>query len=213
MQRSGYKRINQFGTKIQSEAANPLTYCINDTISRGFLHGGNAMIYGQNSSQCQSFLSEYCAQGWDEACEFASRNTRIYMPNDLPNANIGGRPYNLKGLSAGEILVRNTAATKYLVSMGNCVPKLEAFDPSNASSPMIQTWKSYTGVNDCIPLYAVNPDTIDDDVVMDKVLTKPTIALDILLNIYNNHKRADMLDALDGTKIGAFFKGNPSLFE
>ena len=78
---------------------------------------------------------------------------------------------------------------------------------------MIQFWVSETGTNDCVPLYAVNPQTIDDDVVMDKILNKPIIALDILINIYNNHKRMNMLEPLKNTKIGKFFSDNKHLFK
>ena len=48
----------------------PLTYCLNDTMDRGFLHGGHADTFGQHSRNCQLFMSEYCAEQWDEICEF-----------------------------------------------------------------------------------------------------------------------------------------------
>lgn len=214
MQRNSYRNINKVGGKaFMSEVSNPLTYCINDTMSQRFLHGSNASIYGQNSRQCQSFLSDYCSQHWDSACEIASKNSRIFYPNDLANANISGRTYNFKGLTSGESLIRNTAAKKYLISLGNCIPKYEPFDPTVANSPMIQFWVSETGTNDCVPLYAVNAKTIDEDVVMNKILDKPSIALDILINIYNNHKRMNMLEELKNTRIGRFFESNPTIFK
>ena len=213
MQRNAYRNINKLGKNFHSEVSNPLTYCINNTLSQRFLHGGNSDIYGQDSRPCQSFLSDYCAQEWDTACEIASKNSRVFFPNDLSNGNISGRTYGFKGQTSGEVLIRNTAAKKYLISLGNCVPKYEPFDPTVADSPMIQFWVSETGTNDCVPLYAVNPQTIDDDVVMDKILNKPIIALDILINIYNNHKRMNMLEPLKNTKIGKFFSDNKHLFK
>ena len=213
MQRNNYRKIQNFGANINSEVTSPLTYCINDTMSQKFEHGSSgAMIYGQNSKQCQAFLGEYCAQNWDEVCEYASMNSRKYFPDNLKTSSIGGRPYNLLGLTAGEMVVRNTAAVKYLISMGNCVPKFEPFDPTVANSPMIQTWVSNTGTYDCIPVYAVDATTIDNDVVMDKILTKPNIALDILINIYNNMQRAGLIESLANTKLGKFYTGNPTIF-
>ena len=216
MKRSNYRNIDKFGNtpnnNFYSDAANPLTYCINDTISKGFLHGGNSYKYGQNSKPCQAFLSDYCSQGWDGVCEFASKNTRMYDPNNLANANIMGNIYNFKGLTNGDVLIRNTAAKKYLVSLGNCIPRYEPFDPLVANSPMISYWDSGEGQNDCIPLYAVDPKTIDNDIVMDKVLAKPTIAIDILINIYNNMKASNMLDDLKNTKLGNYFRSNPQIF-
>jgi hypothetical protein len=216
MQRSNYRNINNFGNtpsnKFSSSVSNPLTYCINDTMSKGFLHGGNAYKYGQNSKECQAFLSDYCAQGWDGVCEFASKNNRKYDPNNLANANISGNIYNFEGLTSGDVLIRNTAAKKYLISLGNCIPRYEPFDPTVADSPMIQYWDSGEGQNNCIPLYAVDPKVIDDDIVMNKLLEKPTLAIDILINIYNNMKRMGMLDELNNTKIGKYFVSNPQIF-
>lgn len=213
MNRYNYRSINKFGQNFKSDASNPLTYSINDTISQKFTHGGNSAIYGQNSKPAQAFLGEYCSQHWDGACEIASQNTNKFFPNNVIFGNIDDRPYNFKGLTSGENVIRNTAANKYLVSMGNCFPKFEPFDPLVADSPMIKTWVSGTGVNDCIPVYNVNKDMIDSDVVMDKILAKPTIALDILINIYNTRKRLKTLGELAGTKLGNFFMSNPKIFK
>ena len=212
-----YRNINKFGNtpdnNFYSDAANPLTYCINDTISKGFLHGGNAYKYGQNSKPCQAFLSEYCAQEWDGVCEFASKNTRIFDPNNLSNANIMGNIYNFKGLTNGDVLIRNTAAKKYMVSLGNCNLRYEPFDPTVANSPMISYVDCGGCQGPCIPLYFVDPSTIDNDIVMDKLLSKPTIAIDILINIYNNMKASGMLNTLQNTKLGNYYRSNPQIFK
>jgi len=215
MQRNSYRNINKFGTKVNdSEVISPLTYCINDTADRMFLHGGNSVIYGQNSKPCQSFLSEYCAQNWDDACEYASNNKEMYFPNDLVTSNIDGFTYSPGRMSAGDILIRNTATEKYLVSMGNCMPKYEPFDPTVANSPMIKYWipNEYGANGNCIPIYSVNPKTIDNDIVMNKILAKPNIALDILINIYNNFKRNNALNELQNTNLGKFFMMNSNVF-
>ena len=57
-----------------------------------------------------------------------------------------------------------------------------------------------------------NPKTIDNDIVMDKILAKPQIAIDILINIYNNMKASNMIDDLKNTKLGNYFSSNPQIF-
>jgi len=59
-----------------------------------------------------------------------------------------------------------------------------------------------------VPVYAVRPEEVDADPVMDKLINKPEIAPEILLGIYNTMKVTDRLSQLDGTKLGYFFKNN-----
>jgi hypothetical protein len=59
--------------------------------------------------------------------------------------------------------------------------------------------------NKCIPIYGVDPKTIDNDPVMNKVLAQPWIAMDILVNIYNHASRSGELQNLTGTKLYKFF--------
>ena len=213
MQRNNYRNINKFGENMHSEMSSPTTYCLNDTLSKNFLHGGNSYVYGQNSKFCQRFWGEYCSQEWDGLCEVASQNKNNTFPDNTIYSNVNDRPYNYKGLSAGDVVIRNTAANKYLISMGNCYPKYEPFDPTVADSPMVKRWVSHTGQNNCVPIYGVNPHTVDNEVVMDKLLANPKIGLDILINIHNTHKRMYGSTAhLKETKLGKFFASNPKIF-
>lgn len=214
MQRNIYKNIKDFGNTPENknlESNNPLSYCLNWTLDQQFLHGGNSYIYGQYSKPCQAYLSDYCAEGWDGFCETASKNVNISFPNQLElKRNLtSGIPSggSAVGMTAGDILVRNTAAKKYLVSMeGNCVQKFQPFDPTVASSPMISYWESEFGADHaCVPYYAVNPADIDNDPVMNKLLEKPSIAFDILVNIYRTMKSNGTLSSLSNTKIGKYF--------
>lgn len=209
MNRSTYRPISQFGSNAYSPVNNPLTYCLNNNMDQMFLHGSSSYNLGQHSKPCQSFLSDYCADKWDGFCEVASSNTSTEYPNNIKSYT-GLDDTILKSMNAGQALVRNTASKKYLKSMGNCKRKYEPFDPTVASSPMISYWvsdnSSYTG--DCVPVYAVDPTTIDNDVVMDKILSKPIIAIDILVNIYNTMKREGTISGLKGTKLGNFYANN-----
>ena len=213
MQRNIYKNIKDFGNTPENknlESNNPLSYCLNWTLDQQFLHGGNSYIYGQYSKPCQAYLSDYCAEGWDAFCETASKNVNISFPNQLElkrNLSSGISAGSAIGMKAGDILVRNTAAKKYLVAMeGNCVQKFQPFDPTVADSPMISYWESEFGADyACVPYYAVDPATIDSDPVMDKILEKPSIAFDILINIYKTMKNKGTLSALKNTKLGKYF--------
>lgn len=203
MKRSNYRNIKEFGQNMNSlEVDNPLSYCLNWTIDQQFNHGGNSYIYGQYSKPCQSYFSDYCAEKWDGFCEVASKNTNISFPN-----NIEDNCQQLSRMTAGDLLIRNTAAKKYLIEMsGDCVQRFEPFDPTVANSPMISYWGPSVCGGVCIPTYAVIPEGIDNDIVMNKILDNPVIAIDILLNIYETMKKNGTIDKLVGTKLGRFYQ-------
>ena len=166
MNNYSYKSVSDFGSNEYSPINNPLTYCIGNNMDQRFLHGGNADAYGNSSRQCQLFMSDYCASGWDDFCEIESKNTNRSYPSHIQGCIDIGESC---GGTAGESLIANTASRKYLLKMHNAHENYEPFDPTVANSPMIRYW-----VNDCgrygVPEYAVDPEKIDQDVVMDKIL-------------------------------------------
>jgi hypothetical protein len=197
---SQYVCISNFGEGAADDPMNnPLTYCVGSMLDIDFNHTLGD-LYGQNSKPCQEFMSDYCANEWNGVCEFASQNTRTRFPNQ-----IGTAPCNI--LTSGEILVRNTASKKYLIAMSaNCQKQYRPFDPTVASSPLISYWvPDDTSDGQCVAIYDVNPSTIDTDPVMNRVLQKPEIAMDILLNIYNTCNRNHTLGRLHNTKLARFF--------
>lgn len=204
MSANSYKQLSNFGSNAHSAVNNPLTYCVNDTLDQRFLHGSHSDTLGQHSRSCQLFMSEYCANKWDGFCEVASKNVSNRYPNNAERCTFSGGSTNL---TAGEILIRNTAARKYLVKMHNATKKYEPFDATVPTSPMISYWVSdncnYSNAG--VPEYAVNPKTIDGDIVMNKILVNPGIAMDILINIYNTMKRYGTLTQLKGTRLGNFY--------
>lgn len=215
-----YSSISKFGKMAQpSPVNNPLTYCINNTLDNKFLHGATGDMHlisgGQGCRQCQLFLSDYCAQGWDNYCELASQNLNSRYPSamDIPNCGVLPQGYNKAiCLTEGEVLVRNTASRKYLVKMIQGEERWEPFDPTVAESPMIRYWVPMDGPTSMTPVYAVNPSTIDDDEVMNKILIKPRIAIDILANIYLTMTRNGTISQLNNTKLGNFFNNNKNIF-
>ena len=191
--KNSYKSVSDFGLTEVSIANHPLTYCLGNSMDQRFLHGGNPTLYGSKSGQCQNFMSDYCASEWDNFCEVESKNQEKSLVS--------------KNHNAGELLIANTAARKYLINMHNAIEKHEPFDPTVANSPMIRYW-----VSDCggpkIAEYAVDPLTIDNDILMDKLLENPKIAVHILINIYNTMKRLGTLSELKETKLGMFYNSH-----
>jgi hypothetical protein len=216
---NSYKKIINFGPTIKSDVANPLTYCVNNTLDGQFIHGSNGYLYGQNSDKCQMFMSDYCALKWDGNCELASMNQNKSFPNNIQTCDTNYGVACL-GLTAGDVLIQNTAMKKYMVDDFNCEWKYEPFDPTVANSPLVR-YKDSTaggcGCNDgnatCVSVYEVDPSKIDEDPVMNRILQKPLVAITVLINIYNTMKRKGTLDSLNGTKLGNFYKINKSYFE
>lgn len=211
---SNYKCISNFGPSIVNDPnTNPLSYCLLQTVDSGFMHGGiGTTMSGKHSANCQAFMSSYCANKWDDVCEFVSKDTSQIYPNTQQRcATCNGAEYG--NINAGDILIANTAERKYLTQMGgNCSIKWQPFDPTVASSPYISTWQggcNSQGNGGCVPVYEVDPKTINDDPVMQKILAKPSIARNLLVNIYNTAVRKGTFNDLKGTDIYKLFISKP----
>ena len=194
-----YKLISNFGPCVQNSSENPLNYCLVSSLNSSFNNGatGNT-ICRANGANCQAFMSDYCSQnGWDDICEVASKSQVTGTPNVLQTC--------VEPLTTGEILIANTATKKYLSQIGGCSIKYEPFDPTVAGSPMISFFQT-NGNQTCVPVYEVDPKTIDSDPVMNKVLDKPVIAWSMLVNMYNTAVRKNTIDDLKGTRLYNFFQ-------
>jgi hypothetical protein len=221
--RNNYSNIKDFGCNVQTPANDPLTYCLGSTMDQKFAHGSSAdNITGQSSRNCQMYLADYCSQGWDQFCEFASQNKNISFPNSLDG--LGFNTVGCGGLNAGEVLILNSARRKYLNSMGSCQKVWEPFDLNVPNSPMISYYVQGGSCGDtscsgscgfnssCIPTYAVDIATVgnlDTDPIMNKILDQPGKYPDFVINMYNTMKRMGTLQYLEGTRLGNYFSTNP----
>lgn len=211
---SNYKRISNFYPYIANDQnSNPLSYCLSQTTNSGFMHGGiGKTMCGKNSANCQAFMSSYCANKWDDVCEFESNDRSRIYPNTQQLCGHDSE-VECKNMNAGDVLIVNTAARKYITQMrGECSLKFQPFDPTVSSSPLISMWEggcNSQGNNGCVPVYEVDPKKIDDDPVMQKILAKPSIAWGILVNIYNTAVRKGTLKNLHGTNINKLFMSKP----
>lgn len=216
---SCYASISEFGASNDA-TSNPLSICAVSGLDAGFNSKIGSSMLNPNGAQCQAFMPQYCATvGWDGVCEYKSHDMQRSYPNTQqnclgPNGSCMGSGIGTQ-LTNGQMLVRNTAAEKYLTYMSeNCRREYQPFDPTDANSPLISKWVAAgdqcnggncDGVGKCIPIYDVNPKHIDNDPVMNKILNQPWIAMDILVNIFNNRKRNLTLHELNHTKLGQYF--------
>jgi len=216
-----YSSINNFGSCLATQQSNPLSYCAVSGLDSGFNHQLGLTLLSPDSAQCQSFMGTYCGNNWDDICEYQSKNTNIVFPNTMQQCGtISG---SCSGqITKGQILIRNAAMEKYLMFMsGNCRPEYAPFDPTVANSPLIRKWVAggpaggpvpgcangnCNAPSACVPIYGIrDPKNLDNDPVMNKILMQPQIAMDILVNIYNNARSNNTLKDLANTRLGRFF--------
>lgn len=201
---SNYRQFKNFGFKDTDPANAPLARCTLNLLDAGFQAGGTSRTYGRDSRNCQLYMSQRCAANWDKFCELESNN-----PDVRYSDNVAGDGIDMR-LNAGEILIRDTASEKYLTGMINGVRKMIPFDPVDAQSPKLTTWVSPNGLP-MVPVYSVNPASVDSDPVLAKLLAKPSIAPDILVGLYRSAKKDGNLEGFNGTLLGEWFRVNANL--
>jgi hypothetical protein len=225
---NNYSYIDEFAPNINNAySTDPLSYCVPDYLDSQFLHGGIGRTFGKYNMKCQEFMSARCAKEWDGVCEAASKDPETVFPNMARNMQLqvqGQGQY--QGFTAGENLIRDTAFKKYKTRSANCNLKCEPFDPTVPNSPLVCFESSDAcAFNDgrnsvcsgnvqngpCISEYSIKEEQIaglDNDPVMNKLLSNPQLAPTLLEGIYNTMKRQGRLGKLQGTKLGHFYSMN-----
>lgn len=201
---SNYKQILDFGSN--SEINNPLTYCMNINMNHKFLHGSSSNNYGQYSIHCQNFLSDYCSEKWDDFCQVASEDTKFVE--------------SCSGLTAGETLIKDTAEKKYIVDILGCKKIQRPFDPNVAASPLITYWVSKEdesllyneNKNFGTPVYNIDINNIDNDIIISYLVEKPYIAPRVLIGLYKSIKQKNELQKISQTHLGKFYQQNSNIF-
>tara|TARA_Y100000389_G_scaffold203129_1_gene250568 strand:+ start:12396 stop:13070 length:675 start_codon:yes stop_codon:yes gene_type:complete len=211
-----YVKISNFGKgAAYAPMNNPLTYGMTGGMDNSFMHGSDRI--DSNSREFQVYAAEYCSKKFDQFCEVMANNgTTQYYPNLVHTGSTQstspGQNWCEKPVTAGDVLVLNTARTKYLKQMRNGVANRTPFDPTVAASPMITTW---TGEY-LIPEYHIpQGHDLANDQVMHRLLNKPLMSLPLLANIHKNMHRSGRLAELNNTKLGMFYdnlKKNASQF-
>ena len=201
-----YANIRNFSNiQDQNPEHRALAMCLSDTLDRKFKYGGEVGANsGPRNQQCQSFMAQRCADKWDGFCEYYYQQ---YGPNGTAMNRTAWpspvwRPWEEKyglnlQLSLGDQLLRDAAERKFC-KLINCNATVQPLDPMDPNSVRVTTYSDYTG---CVPVCTVNPKTIDDDPVMNRILDNPTVAAGTVINICNTSKNQGI--NLSGTKIGA----------
>lgn len=201
---NNYISITHLGNIKPTVNENPLSYCLAHNMDNNFAHSSD--MHGPESKKCQVVLADHCAKNWDGICEARFRdqgNGHIATHKHLINPN------NHHAKTPGDVLLQNVAHKKYRTNWEHAVHQLEPFDHLVANSPMI----AIETRNIEHPQYMVNPDGIDYDPVMNKLLNNPSVGMHILANIYHNMKKENKLAHLIGTRLGEFFEMNKDYFD
>jgi hypothetical protein len=198
---SSYVYLKTFGDHPPSANNDPLSYFIGSQVDSRFQHG-NYQRLDATSPQAGAYMAQRCsAQGdsWDGYCEYfyqtngpQNSNRQLY-----PNQLFGDTAYTLQTsqLSPGDQLVKNASNLRFC-SFDGCEKKCEPFDPMDPNSPIITQY-----VGQCLPIAnRIDPATIDNDPLMNKVLLNPRINPELLINACNTSRRNGV--NLKGTKLG-----------
>ena len=219
-----YTTISNFGAGSQnnedpSDAGNPLTYCLVDSMSVQFMNGPTSSRYSPRCKECQSFMRLRCAgkydkkETWDKYCKFYYENNKhLYTSPTEGSLNLASVNVNMPvQLSFGEQLLHNAVEEKYLFYPYRKVD-YEPFDPNVPNSPYISS--SCNGI--CNASYSdyvvkIEKKGLDKDPLMNELLKNPKAAYDVLARIHDASKKKKV--NISGTKLKKWIDSNKKLLE
>lgn len=178
---STYAKIGNFGTNMRKNQSINSDYVYTE-LGDPFLHGNTFNPMGRESRR---LMIDKCALSWTEDCDHFSRPwIRDYLI-DQKDGTIT--------TSQGD-LIKQAAIRRFCVPL-DCRSTQQLVDPTTIGSP------SYTVFNTpCQMECVVDPQTIDLDPLMNRVLERPLDNAMLLMNICNTAKRKGV--DLTGTKVG-----------
>lgn len=192
-----YAKYQNFATSLSRDMrTNPTDWSIQDNIDTAFRIGSTYQFYGPQSDSSQAYMAEKCSKRWDNSCEFLS-NDRTFIKSNTGKIHSKGFHCICQGETIGDALVENSAERAFC-DLSHCMQYTENFNPLDNTSAMIKTYVCNEDVV-CRP-----PKNPDDSILLNKVLDRPDMHLDLLLNMYRNsrHHREQYKD----TRIGELFK-------
>lgn len=209
-EKGDYTNIQCFGSAgcgDDNDINNPLTYILPNELDSNFLHGSGAGLYDRYSKNGQIFAADYCANNWNGVCDLLSLDQQ-YAANSFPLAKgFGGTSAHVY---SGDILIGNTCRTKYLLQVLDkygqtpVKPIISPYNPIQSDGYNISYYP-----DGCVPVYGIkDPKNLDNDPVMQRLLSRPMLAPDVLVNIFNTHTRMGKMKDLLGTNLYKFFKSN-----
>jgi hypothetical protein len=200
-----YVPISKFGTKLNRiQTLDPVAASVYSDIDASFDKGELAIRYGPRHRTSQLYMAERCAKNWDGACEFLSRNDdNNSVCNQGRVASALFRTLNPPGSETiGDILVENTAVRRFC-DLSSCAISAEPYNPNDPDSAWVKSY-GCCGTTQCLPV-CMPPDDSDADIVMNKVLDKPQLHMDLLVNMYKNVNKTGTREKYVNTRVGRVF--------
>lgn len=193
LRQSAYANYQQLAPALPADLkTNPTTWSLLDNVDSSFDIGTQYKSYGPQSQASQAYMAEKCSKQWDASCEFLSMNNEICKSNMATAFN--SVPVNN---TVGDALVENAAERRFC-DFGACNIYQQHFNPLDSSSPIVQNFSCKSGVIVCRP-----PAQPDDDRLLNKVLDRPDMHVELLLNMYSNSQ--GQRDKYKDTRIGKIF--------
>lgn len=200
-----YVPIARFGAKMDPVfSIDPVASSVYKDIDSDFDIGEMAINYGPRTKKSMLFMADKCSKKWDGACEFLSRNEDS---NAICNqARISSplfRRVNAPGTQTiGDILVENSAVRRFC-DLSSCAVTSEPYDPTNPYSVWTKQY-GCCGSTVCMPV-CMPPDEPDKDILLNKVLDKPHLHLDLLINMYKNVNQQGLRAKFTANRVGRIF--------
>lgn len=203
-QTSQYAKTINFGKKTNqnidrtADPQNPLTTCLYPDLSNQFLHGSTAANLNPDCKECQNYMADRCSgvynnkNTWDQYCQaYMMVNNNVNHPN-LAAVNVRNSyimPQYREHRSVGENLLRNSLERKYIAYPG-CSLQMEQFDPNIPNSPY---YRRSCGCCMASPVVKyINPETIDNEPLMNAALNNFSSCADVLAVIWNAWKSGNL---------------------
>lgn len=191
---------------------NPYLLCLMSDVDKNFEIGDQGRNFGPDHKNCQLLIGEYIATAnkWDMICETAASLCTPSISGLLFNPVNYTLTYEETRMTQGEVFLYVAGLLKY-GKFYNCRKECILFDPLNPSSKII---------TDVIALDAssrilydnIDTKNLDNDMLLNKLLEKPSVFYRILLGIYSTYKESKRLDELKNTKLYNFFENNKRFF-
>ena len=199
-----YVQISKFGTSLnQKLTLDPVAASIYKDPDSSFDIGDSAVLYGPSRANSQLYMAEKCSKDWDGACEFLSRNKDTSKPNIGKIASPLFQTTLPPGKETiGDFLVENASVRRFC-DLSSCNITQEPYDPNNPDSVWVSSY-GCCGVNECLPV-CMPPSNPDNDILLNKVLDKPDLHIDLLVNMYKNVNAKGLRKNYENTRIGQIF--------
>jgi hypothetical protein len=199
-----YVQISKFGTTLNPILTiDPVASSIYKDIDSSLDIGDSAYLFGPATTNSQLYMAEKCSKEWDGACEFLSRNNdntkcnsgRISSPL-FPTVYAPGRQ------TIGDFLVENAGVRRFC-DLNSCSMTQESYDPRNPDSVWVTSY-GCCGYTQCLPV-CLPPEDPDNDMLLNKILDKPDLHIDLLINMYKNINAQGSREKYKNTRIDHIF--------